>query len=136
MFLKSAAAPWPAGEDFRSSAKAEPRGVKEAVYFFRDSLENTKNTCILTDHESLVWASGAMFTHSYHYNGVFIFLDKMKKNLGGEFHLYFLQGIHNTADSLSRGRGVESTSFPLFAGRGWELRLSALGNFSQLAFLC
>ena len=108
---------WRAGEDYRSSVKAEPRGVREAVSAFMNQIGGV-DVAILTDHEGLVWARRAMFTHSYWYNGCFLFLEDVERKLGGKFYFYFLEGKRNIADSLSRGKGVEETSFPEIAGTG------------------
>jgi len=115
--VKTAACPWKNGEDFSSSVKAEPRGAREAVFSFKTFLKDT-NVCIVTDHESLVWASQAMFTHSFWYNSCFTYLNYMEKQLGSKFYFYFLEGKRNIADSLSRGKGMEDITFPQFAGSG------------------
>ena len=129
-FVRTGCGEWGKG-DFRSSVKAEPLGVRQAVLHFKDNLKNCK-VAILTDHESLVWASKSMFTHSYFYNECFVFLQGMKKEKSLEFFFYFLAGVRNTADSLSRGKGVETTSFPLVAGAGVSGRGCALQRPWQL----
>lgn len=117
--------------DFSSSVKAEPLGVRQAVLHFRHSIRSCK-VAILTDHESLVWASRSMFTHSFFYNSCFVFLQGMKKELNSNFFFYFLAGVRNTADSLSRGTGVETRSFPLVAGSGVSGRVCASSRPWQL----
>ena len=103
--------------DYSSSVKAEPVGVTRAVTHFKHLIRSCK-VAILTDHGSLVWASKGMFTHSFHYNSCFLHLQGVGKEIFSNFFFYFLAGVRNTADSLSRGKGVETMSFPSVAGTG------------------
>ena len=52
------------------------------------------------------------------------------------FYFLFLEGKRTRQIHYQWEGVLNQHPFPCLRDRGWELRLSALGNFSQLAFLC
>jgi len=102
---------WTKG-DYRSSAKAEPLGIMRSIRAAGNLLKG-KRIAILTDHENIVFASRALFIHSFHYNQCLSFLERLKRTEGTTSFLYFLEGTRNNADGVSRGQEkVEDTTFP------------------------
>ena len=109
--------------DYRSSVKAEPLGVSKTLRAKRSFLKG-KRIAILTDHDNLVHASQACFVHSFHYNNNCLkYLEKLKREDNTTSFLYYLEGIKNTADGLSRGQTwAKDKSFPeVGAGLGKAL---------------
>ena len=112
---------WPRG-DFRASTKAEPLAIEKVAKNNKTQMSG-KRIAFLTDHENLCFASRALFAHSYFYNRTLNCLAKLQKEEGSTFYIYYVEGIHNTADGISRGQeAVVSTSFPV-VGAGLESAL-------------
>jgi len=112
---------WPRG-DYRASSKAEPLGIEKTIKQERDELKG-KRIVILTDHENLVFASRALFVHSFYYNKILTYLEQIKKEDNTQVFIYYVKGKNNNADGVSRGqRSVVSTAFP-DVGTGLEMAL-------------
>ena len=91
--------------DMKASSKAEPLGVERALKFFSKEISHLEkgDIAVLTDHHNLVHAQRAVFTHSFYYNELFMFIEKFEKEVDRKVNLFFIEGERNGADGLSRG---------------------------------
>ena len=118
-FMKCIKGVWPKGEDYSSSVKAEPQGIREALYILRSEWAGL-SVAVLTDHENLVHASHALFIHNFLYNRCLAFIEETRTSYKAEIFLYFLEGLKNNADNISRGKGLslQDSIFPKVEGTG------------------
>ena len=109
---------WNLGSDFSASVKAEPMGIEKAIRKWRDTIKG-KRIAILTDHKNITYAAEALFVHSYFYNKCLAFLENIKRQDGTVVYMYFVPGVKNVADGISRGdKEVKDKRFPRVDGAG------------------
>ena len=110
---------WPSHEDYESSVRAEPQGMIEALFRLKHLMKD-KVAAILTDHENLVYASESLFVHNYFYNRCLSKVEETKAEIRAEVWLYFLEGVKNNADAISRNKDFSPTDaiFPKVEGSG------------------
>mgnify|MGYP006197628077 CR=1 FL=1 len=95
---------WPDKEKeyYSASVRAEAQGIEETIGRIKHLCQN-KTVAILTDHENIVFAARAMFVHNFFYNKCIQKLRETEKQYQCRIILYFLKGIQNNADGISRG---------------------------------
>ena len=111
---------WPKKEEefYESSVRAESKGMEEVLEKIKTWCNN-RTVVILTDHENLVFASQSMYVHNYFYNKALTKVEQVEREHECRIKLYFLQGVHNNADNISRGLGLDPKDkiFPLHGMR-------------------
>ena len=88
--------------EIESSVESEPKGTLAAL---KSANIRASDIIIVTDHEPLIYAAQSQQAHGWFYYSL---LNSLKFHWPkSHFHFSFLEGIHNPADALSRGREKE-----------------------------
>jgi len=105
--------------NYDSSVRAEPQGIEEVIKRIKNTFKD-KTIAFLTDHDNIVNCSGAMFIHNYYYNKCLESIEKTEKEQNAKIFLFYLEGVRNTADAISRGKAFCREPFPEIAGTGLD----------------
>ena len=101
-------------ENYSASVRAEAQGIEETIGRIKHLCQN-KTVAILKDHENIVFAARAMFVHKFFSKKCIQKLRETEKQYQQDI-LYFLKGIQNNADGISRG-GQLSERHKVFPNR-------------------